>query len=205
MSEKLLDLLKIFLEKYLVPTVIAIVFSFITYFITPTDNKLLLKFTIWGYAVFLFCVWFLCIEFVIWLVQKIQYHNYSKGMEQRNKQRQASELQEDLEWLWSEVDSFSASDYKLLLKFVKNENKPYVSSGTVYGDCLLNSKWVHKTVSKPEKRVLIQSQRNPSSKAIPIPAYETVSATYQYILNNDIYRLLKYSYETYGKISHFEK
>ncbi len=52
MSEKLLDLLKIFLEKYLVPTVIAIVFSFIAYYVTPTDNKLLVKFTIWGVCCF---------------------------------------------------------------------------------------------------------------------------------------------------------
>ena len=184
MSEKLLDLLKIFLEKYLVPTVIAIVLSFITYYITPTDNKLLVKFTIGGYAVFLFCAWFLCIEFVIWLIQKIQYHNYSKTVEQQSKQLQARELQEDLELLWTEVDSFSLSDYKLLLQFVKTENKPYFSSGVFYGNCLLNSEWVHKTVSKPEKSVL---------------------GNYQYILRNDIYRLLKYSYQKYGKISHFEK
>ena len=29
MSEKILDLLKVFLEKYLIPTVVAVVFSFI--------------------------------------------------------------------------------------------------------------------------------------------------------------------------------
>ncbi|AKP44304.1 TPA: hypothetical protein P1M42_000229 [Clostridioides difficile] len=204
MSEKLLDLLKIFLEKYLVPTVIAIVFSFIAYYVTPTDNKLLVKFTIWGYAVFLFCVWFLIIELVIWLVQKIQYHNYSKGVEQRNKQRQAEEWQQSLEFLWTDVDNLSSSDYKLLLRFIKNENQPYCSSGTPMGHCLLNSDWVHKTVSKPAKRVLIKSNQRTSSKAIPIPVYETISETYQYILREDIYQMLKYSYEKYGKISHFK-
>ena len=204
MSEKLLDVLKIFLEKYLVPTVIAIVFSFIAYYVTPTDNKLLVKFTIWGYAVFLFCVWFLIIELVIWLVQKIQYHNYSKGVEQRNKQRQAEEWQQSLEFLWTDVDNLSSSDYKLLLRFIKNENQPYCSSGTPMGHCLLNSDWVHKTVSKPAKRVLIKSNQRTSSKAIPIPVYETISETYQYILREDIYQMLKYSYEKYGKISHFK-
>lgn len=205
MSEKLLDLLKLFCEKYLVPTVIAIVFSFITYYVTPADNKLLLKFTILGYAVFLFCVWFLIIEFVIWVVQKIQYHNYSKGIEQSSKQRQARKLQEGLESAWSEIDRLSPNDYKLLIQFVTNGNKPYYSSGTHFGKCLLNSEWVHKTVSKPAKQVLIQTKRTSSSRAIPLPVHETISETYQYILRNDIYQLLKYSYETYGKISHFEK
>ncbi len=112
-----------------------------------------------GYAVFLFCVWFLIIELVIWLVQKIQYHNYSKGVEQRNKQRQAEEWQQSLEFLWTDVDNLSSSDYKLLLRFIKNENQPYCSSGTPMGHCLLNSDWVHKTVSKPAKRVLIKSNQ----------------------------------------------
>ena len=205
MSEKLLDLLRIFLEKYLVPTVTAIVLSFITYYFTPTDNRLLLKFTIWGYSVFLFCVWFLCIKFVIWLIEKIQYHNYSKGIEERSKQRKASELQEDLEWIWTEIDSLSSNDYKILLQFIKNGNKPYYSSSIYCGDCLLNSEWVHKTVSKPAKQELIQSKRDSSSRASSLPAYETISGTYQYILRNDIYQLLKYSYATYGRISHFER
>ncbi|EQG49892.1 hypothetical protein QIY_3436 [Clostridioides difficile DA00141] len=164
----------------------------------------MVKFTIWGYAVFLFCVWFLIIELVIWLVQKIQYHNYSKGVEQRNKQRQAEEWQQSLEFLWTDVDNLSSSDYKLLLRFIKNENQPYCSSGTPMGHCLLNSDWVHKTVSKPAKRVLIKSNQRTSSKAIPIPVYETISETYQYILREDIYQMLKYSYEKYGKISHFK-
>lgn len=68
MSEKLLDLLKIFFEKYLVLIVIVIVFFFIVYYVIFMDNKLLVKFIIWGYVVFLFCVWFLIIELVIWLV-----------------------------------------------------------------------------------------------------------------------------------------
>ena len=77
MSEKILDLFKVFLEKYLIPTVVAVVFSFITYYLTPANNNLLVKFTVRLYSVFLFCIWFLIIELVIWLVQKIQYHNCS--------------------------------------------------------------------------------------------------------------------------------
>ena len=81
----------------------------------------MVKFTVGGYAVFLFCIWFLIIELVIWLVQKIQYHNYSKDIEEQSKQREAEEWKRNLEMLWTEVDQFSPNDYKLLLKFIKTE------------------------------------------------------------------------------------
>lgn len=204
MSEKILDLLKVFLEKYLIPTVVAVVFSFITYYLTPANNKLLVKFTVGGYAVFLFCIWFLIIELVIWLVQKIQYHNYSKDIEEQSKQREAEEWKRNLEMLWTEVDQFSPNDYKLLLRFIKNRNEPYYSSDTYMGFSLLNSEWVHKSESRPAKQVLIKPNRGSSSKAILLPAYETIPGKYQYVLRDDIYQILKYSYENYGKISHFK-
>ena len=101
----------------------------------------MVKFTVGGYAVFLFCIWFLIIELVIWLVQKIQYHNYSKDIEEQSKQREAEEWKRNLEMLWTEVDQFSPNDYKLLLKFIKNGNEPYYSSDTYMGFSLLNSDW----------------------------------------------------------------
>ena len=33
----------------------------------------------------------------------------------------------------------------------------------------------------------------------------TFAAKYRYKLKDDIYRILKYSYEKYGRISHFER
>ena len=47
-------------------------------------------------------------------------------------------------------------------------------------------------------------KRGSSSKAILLPAYETIPGKYQYVLKDDIYQILKYSYENYGKISHFK-
>ena len=204
MTEKLLDTLKIFFERHLIPTVSAVVASFITYYITPADNALLIKFNIIGFSVFLFCIWFLVIKLIIWFFEKIQCLSYSRKEEQRHSQREALQERETMEALWTDVDRLSQSDYRLLLKFVRNENKPYLTSGTHFGECLLNSGWVHKTISKPERKIPIKTQRSSSSKAIPLPVYETISETYQYILNDDIYKLLKYSYEHYGKISHFE-
>lgn len=204
MTDKLFDLLKIVLEKYLISTVGAVTSAFIIYYITPSNNKLLVKFTETGYKVFLGCICFLIIEFARWLVQKIQHHNYLKGVKEQDKQRKAEECRRNLEELWEDVDQFSRSDYQLLLRFVKNGNEPYYSSDTYIRSFLLNSNWVHKSESRPTEKVLIKSNRDSSPKAFPIPVYETISGEYQYVLRKEIYQMLKYSYENYGKISHFK-
>ena len=46
MVEKLLDILAIFFEKYFIPSIIAVVLAFITYYKAPADNELLVKFSI---------------------------------------------------------------------------------------------------------------------------------------------------------------
>ena len=68
MIEKLLDTLKIFLEKYFIPTIIAVVLTFITYYKTPADNALLTRLTTTGFGVFVFCLWFLLIVLILSLI-----------------------------------------------------------------------------------------------------------------------------------------
>ena len=72
MIEKLLDTLKIFLEKYFIPTIIAVVLTFITYYKTPADNALLVKLNTIGFYVFVFCLWFLLIVLIIWVIDKVK-------------------------------------------------------------------------------------------------------------------------------------
>lgn len=56
--DKLLDIVKMFLENYLIPTVLSVVLTFVTYYKTPKDFSMLVKFTIIGYCAFVFCIWF---------------------------------------------------------------------------------------------------------------------------------------------------
>lgn len=62
MIDKLLDMLKLFLEKFLVPTVISVIMTFLIYFVTPIENNLIVKFTLTGYCVFIFCICFLIVS-----------------------------------------------------------------------------------------------------------------------------------------------
>lgn len=65
---KLFDLLKIVLEKYLISTVGTVTSTFIIYYITPSNNKLLVKFTEIGYIVFFGFICFLIIEFARFII-----------------------------------------------------------------------------------------------------------------------------------------
>lgn len=208
--DKLLDIVKMFLEKYLIPTVLSVVLTFVTYYKTPEDFNMLAKFTIVGYCVFVFCIWFLLIFFAIWLVKFI--FNGIKGLlkkaneNEKLNQMQSQDEEKALEVLWGYVDKLSIQDYKLLMKFLETENQPYCDSGTYFGECLLNSDLVHRSLVEEEKQEAIKSA--PSSNAgnrIMFPIYETIPAKYHYILRKEIYEMLKYSQEKYGRISHFKR
>ena len=101
------------------------------------------------------------------------------------RQQYEKHAQENLRNLWESVDALSSQDRKLLLRFVKNGNKPYTDGfHHFYGyDSLLESDWVVSTV---------------------IEEATTHVKKRQYKLREDIYQYLKYSLEKTGKISNFE-
>ena len=208
--DKLLDIIKVFLEKYFIPTILSVILTFVTYYKTPEDFNMLVKFTVVGYCVFAFCIWFLLI-FIIMSVGKgianflkeIKYKADAQAYLHKSKLKDEAKI---LEQLWTDVDGLSVADYKLVMQFLETGNKPHYTAGTVCGNCLLNSEWVHCSRVKEDKKVQIEitpslNKRNGEA----VPKYETFSARNQYILRQEIYELLKYSQEKYGKISHFEK
>lgn len=215
MIEKLADLLTIFLEKYLVPTVIAIIMSFVTYYFIGDSNPFLVKFKITGFLIFTFCIWFLIIYFLIqivkyiikgisWIIKSVKNYFEEKKSKLQQEQAEKEEEAKVLEILWSSVDSLSSDEYKLLLNFIDTENKPYCEEGTRIGSRLFSYNWFYKTEITPAKQIPIKVNRNDTKGMIAFSAHETVSATYGYILKDEIYQLIKYSLEKYGKISHFD-
>ena len=125
--------------------------------------------------------------------------------ERKNRVSQQNEMRV-LEQLWTDVDGLSVYDYNLLVKFIESGNEPHYMTGTICGNGLLNSEWVHCSQVKGEKKIPIKviSGFNGGNGNMQ-PKYEMVSAKYQYILRQEIYELLKLSQEKYGKISHFKK
>ncbi|WP_302424719.1 hypothetical protein [Holdemanella biformis] len=207
MIEKLLDTLKIFLEKYFIPTIIAVVLTFITYYKTPADNALLTRLTTTGFGVFVFCLWFLLIVLIIWGIDKVK--GFWASIKDKKHQEALAKQENDkaIDFLWTEIDKLSLKDYKQLLEFVDNENAPITVSGIDFQQPFLNSNWFHRTEIEASKQVPISFVRNEntSSNFIPLPAYETIPAKYQYVLKDEIYELIKYSLDNYGKIGHIQR
>ena len=112
MVEKLLDTLKIFLEKYFIPTIIAVVLAFITYYKTPADNALLTKLTTTGFGVFVFCLWFLLIVLIIWGIDKVK--GFWASIKDKKHQEALVKQENDkaIDFLWTEIDKLSLKDYK---------------------------------------------------------------------------------------------
>ncbi len=208
--DKLLDIVKMFLEKCLIPTVLSVVLTFVTYYKTPEDFSMLVKFTVTGYCIFTFCIWFLAIYFIMWLIKMI-FHGIKNLFEKANANEKLNKMQlkdeeKTLEVLWGYVDKLSIPDYKLLVQFLETENQPYCDNGTYFGECLLNSNLVHRSLIEEERQEVIKPVSNSNAgNRIMFPMYETIPAKYHYILKREIYDLLKYSQEKYGRISHFER
>ena len=215
MIDKLLDMLKLFLEKFLIPTVISVVMTFLIYFVTPIENNLIVKFTLTGYCVFVFCVCFLIVSLCKYIgkhsiafIKNIFIKRQNKIKEQKNIDEQHRIAMDKMAKEFRKaVNNFSPDDRKLLREFYKTNNKPIKRSTEQYfmRNTLLGSQMVESTVLKEDKQELIDVHRDSERMDfIPIDNYETIYGTKAYWLKEDIFEILKYSMETTGKVSEID-
>lgn len=205
MDKSIAECLKLFLERYFILSVMAVVLTFITFLAVSPDLFIIRKLGNTMFSVFSFCVWFLILvlfKFVLNGVFKFFYTQRNKRcLRKIHKEERLKMNKNVLEGIWTQVDSMSTRDYELLIDFIINENQPYVASCSFCGNSLLNSGWVHKTLVKEDEKISSSEEFLPNFKVIPY----CVSVRYQYILKEDIYQILKYSQDKYGRISHFNR
>lgn len=203
MEKSIVDCLKVFLEKYFILSVMAVVLTFITFLAVSSDLFIIRKLGNTMFSVFSFCVWFLILvlfKFILNNGFKLFYAQRNKKcLRKIHKEERLKMNKNVLEGIWTHVDSMSTRDYELLMDFVINGNKPYVASGFFCGNSLLNSGWVHKTLFKEDEKISSSEEVLPNLNVIPY----CIPVQYQYILKEDIYQILKYSQDKYGRISHF--
>lgn len=204
--EKFLDLLKVFFEKHLIPSILSIIVAIFSIAMTKEDATLLTRLGKPLYGVLFFCITFIIIEFSIWLSQiikkAINNANESAWLEKENK----SKMNEVLDNLWTIVDRMSVQDQEQLMNFIKNENTPICVKGEYGGNCLFTSDHVISTVVpyKAERYVLdADGVFGEKGSKLKISGFPVSIPTRQYKLKENFYQLIKYSYENYGRISHF--
>lgn len=121
--DKFADVIKLFIEKHLIPSVISITGAIITLLIMPEDNWIIVKIGRLSVGILAFCICFLVIQLMIKIVKGIK-----KGISNVNEfndrlKQNESENQETINQLNEFVDQLTPEDKNILITFIKNGNK----------------------------------------------------------------------------------
>lgn len=182
--EAFATVLKVFLEKHFISTILASVIGVIGFYFTPNNNSVLMKLGRQWYVLLLAGVAFLVITFIVKMYHVIQGWIYYKSLRKRNEANDQKIAESDIRLLWDRIDSFSIEDRKLLEQFLATDNYPIERGGcAVYRpDCLLGSDWVKRRSRNGQDGFCTQ-----------------------FILDDQIFQILKYSKEKYGRIGNFKE
>lgn len=208
MWEAIGQAIKTFVEKHLIPTVISVIIAISSFLILPTDFWMIERIGKVPFALLVAGIVFLIIQLLIFFFRKIRGWISNKSAEEYRFQNDVKLEKEVLEKLWSSVDAFNQDDRKVLHEFLESQNAPIERySGIHYcGNSLFNSDWL---VSTEEYRETEPVSFNPPKKKGGVTlnvfdTYSTRTVIKKYKLREDIYNVLRYSMDKYGKVSHFE-
>lgn len=207
MWSAIVEFCKVFAEKHLIPSVIAIVGAIAALIFFPSDYWMIVKVGKFLFFVLVAGVVFLALKFLVFCWHKFVSYKSDNHLKQYYSQNATKSEKKNIEELWTAVDKFNPDDRKLLHEFLESDNTPITrSSGNRYfGHSLLASNWVVSTEEYGEEEAPIILPKELKGKVIPIGDMRPSRAIIvKYKLNDDIYSALKYSKEKYGKISHFE-
>ena len=209
MWEAIGQAIKTFVEKHLIPTVISVVVAITSFLILPSDYWMIERVGKVPFALLVAGITFLVIQLLIFFFRKICGWISNKSAEEYRFQNNIKLEKEALEKLWSSVDAFNQDERKILRNFIESENAPIERSSGIhhYGNSLFNSDWLVSTEEYREAEPV--SFKLPEHKGTLVfknsfDTGNTRTVVKIYKLREDIYGVLKYSMDKYGKISHFE-
>ena len=204
MWEALGNSIKAFIEKDLVPSIISLAAGIITVLILPEDNWMVEKVgTVWiGVLAFALC--FLLVKLLVVIAKFVKKRAIKRANKQYDLERDKEEEKEAIEKLWQSVDALSPGDRQTLKLLIENNNTPIEESSGCFYDfgSLFMSNWIVSTTVPYE----FEDQDNQpvlNSNGIPIANFMNHGKKL-YKLKDDVFQMLKYSKEKYGKISNFE-
>lgn len=204
--EKIAELLKTFVEKHLIPTVISVGVAIGICVFTPNGFIVVQNLGMAWHGILVFCICFLLIQGVIALARAIEKAIHSRRYARSRDERALENEEELMETIWTYVDGLSPDDKESLMRFLETDNAPIDSQATYFGNSLFASDCVDVTTVQPEQKEVIASVPSGTPTRVPRIGFRTIAFSQpvkRYKLKNKFYELLKYSYEKYGRISHF--
>ena len=196
--EKLLDLLKLFLEKHLIPAAVSAAIALLITAYTPQETMLYMRLGQSLYILFLFCLTFAVVKFIIWMT-KVIIKKINKAID--NKQEKENEL----EILWDIIDDLSISEKRMITQFLNTKNTPVRGNGQPWRNSYLyissELEFLIDSTSVPRMDDVKNTENNAQQKyGYNVDLYPDI----MYKLKENYYKLLRYSYKKYGRISHFK-
>ena len=197
MFEKIVDILKEFLEKHFLPFLSSVVITGIVYFITPNDFTVLTKLEKNFYLLVIFCLSLLIIEASIILIRKINNKIYYSNEKKKHDDRI---IQENRNYLYDLLDSLSPEEFDLV-EYLVNNNNQYITSHMDYVNNKFNfdTMFDSRSYKVKEDEIVSIDPYNIDKKC----SYKKGSYVNQFKLKEDIYENLKYLKKKTGKISRF--
>lgn len=213
MLDKILDLLKLIFEKYLIPAIVTVPITIFLYVIVPETNLIQIKVGNIIFVVFIYTSIFSLIMLAIWVKkyitseiegrkQKVEREKLIEEQNERDKILKRNKEIEVFEELWDRVDALENDARRLIDELLKNKNNP-IGMCIAYQEYELRF-FVNCTPMKNGDKCKILMNGYYNDISMQYEPYEyAYDGYYKYKLKDDIYELLKMSKEKYGKISHF--
>lgn len=196
MFEKIIDVIKEFIEKHFLPSLLSVTITALVYYITPYNLAIFVKLGKNFYLFTLFCLTLFIVEIIIYILKKLM--NKVNIIIEQNKYNHKIE-KKNIEYIYNVLDTLTPEEFDLIDYFVTNGNCPIVTyselHGTVYMDSLFDSRQY-----KINKKSLTDVDPYNLSHKI---TYKKGEYVIQFKLKEDIYILLSKIKKKTGKISRF--
>ena len=203
--EKLGEVLKIFIEKHLMPSVICIAGSIITLLFISDSSWILLKI---GKILFLclaFCIYFIIVQLITNLYITFTTKSYRSNSREKQKKE---ELEKLIEYVNGFVDDLNPQEKEILNGFIKNENKVLIAYERInlgYSGLLDNTKIINASAYPGDLKstdwshywVTSELEKSINSGSYPIGNFK------QYRIKDDYFSEFKLVYEVKGKLGNF--
>ena len=174
------EVLKVFVEKHLVPTVMAVVGALAGILLLPENFWMLQKLGKTPFFFLLAGIIFLAVQLLIFLGKGISQHKYSRYLRSQNEKYELRERCENIDNFLSFIDRLSPDERELIRQFIRTDNKPIAERGyrTYRPDSLFST------------AAIVSTKRSDGYT--------------MYKLNEQFYVSIKAIYEERGSISHFD-
>lgn len=185
--------IKIFVDKYLVQTIISVVIAIASFLVLPPNFWMIKRIGKISFAILVAGIVFLILLLIVNIFKKKNAHK-SKI---RNKELESIE-KDQLEKIWTFVDKLNQNEYDILINFIRTKNQPMQITGQFFGESLFNSNAI---ISSKIGITLTENNDISIEQAIAINSMYDNSNMYR--LNDKFFNNLLYSIIKYNRICHF--